>query len=298
MTGPRRAASDGFIVVAVLWLVAALSVLATIYAVYVANTSTVFGMTSDRLQAEALVKAGLELTVYGITVPQRRPAVGTYGFRLGRANVTTRFRSEAARIDLNTAPKELLAGLFAGLGVRADAASDYAERIVRWRTAQPDGGGEEAALYRAAGRPYAPRQAPFPHVGEIWLVLGLPEALVTRALPFVTVYSGKPAVNIVAAAPEVVAGLPGMTAERLHAVLAQRQAVAADAALPGLLGPAAGFATTDAGNTFRVDVDVALDTGRLMQSEIVIFVDEQDAEPYRVLSWSDVSDMPASGGPR
>lgn len=298
MTGSRRAAPDGFIVVAVLWLVAALSVLATIYAVYVANTSTVFGMTSERLQAGALVTAGLELTVYGITAVQSRPAAGTYTFRLGRANVTTRFRTEAARVDLNVAPKPLLAGLFAGLGARGEAASDYADRIVGWRAASPDGGGEEAALYRAAGRPYAPRQAPFPHVGELWLVLGLPEALVTRALPFVTVYSGKPAVNIVAAAPEVVAGLPGMTPDRLYAVLAQRQAVAADAPLAGLLGAAAGFATTEVGNTFRVDVDVALDTGRLMRSEIVIFVDEQDAEPYRVLSWSDVSDTPASGGAR
>ena len=35
-----------------------------------------------------------------------------FSFRLGQANVAVEFRSEAARIDLNAAPKQLLVGLF------------------------------------------------------------------------------------------------------------------------------------------------------------------------------------------
>ncbi len=44
------------------------------------------------------------------------------------------FRSEAARIDLNSAPKELLAGLFVGLGAPRPAADSYADRIIGWRS--------------------------------------------------------------------------------------------------------------------------------------------------------------------
>ena len=36
----------------------------------------------------------------------------------------------------------------------------------------------------------------FQHVGELALVLGIPEFLVERALPYLTVYSGQPQINI------------------------------------------------------------------------------------------------------
>ena len=44
------------------------------------------------------------------------------------------------------------------------------------------------------------------------LVFGLPSFLVERALPFVTVFSGRAETNVLVAAPEVVAAAPGMTA--------------------------------------------------------------------------------------
>ena len=71
---------------------------------------------------------------------------------------------------------------------------------------------------------YGPRGAPFPHTGELALVLGIPEVMVERALPFLTVYSGQPQVNIFNAAPQVLAALPGMDPQRLQAILVQRAA--------------------------------------------------------------------------
>ena len=126
---------DGFIVVAVLWILGALAALASIYAIYVTNTVVGLSVNDDRLQAEALVRSGLELTAYRLLAEKEdaRPSQGAFRFRLGRSNVAVDFRSEAARIDLNMAPKELLAGLFAGLGTRYDAAEYYADRIIGWR---------------------------------------------------------------------------------------------------------------------------------------------------------------------
>src|SRR6202043_3081969 len=139
----------------------------------------------------------LELAAYRLTAANDdlRPTQGAFAYRTASADVAVEFRSEAARIDLNAAPKELLAGLFAGLGARADAAAYYADRIVGWRQAgEVAGENQEAAAYRTAGLSYGPRQGPFSDVGELWLVLGLPPALVERALPFVTVFSGRPEV--------------------------------------------------------------------------------------------------------
>jgi general secretion pathway protein K len=296
----RRTKADGFIVVAVLWILGALATLASIYAVYVVDTATAFGVHDDRLQAEAIVAAGLELTTYQLTAtPENRPTRGTFTVRLGSANVAVDFRSEAARVDLNSAPKELLAGLFAALGARREDADVYADRVIGWRTTPPEGQDPEAAAYRTAGRRYAPRGNRFPHVSELALVLGLPTALVERALPFLTVYSGKPTINALDAAPEVLAALPGMTPDRLYAVLAQRRAVPQNPdLLLSLLGPAQTHATVEGSKAVRVNVRIAFDNGRRMSSDVVIILyDEGAAEPFGVLSWRDELDEPFSAGP-
>jgi general secretion pathway protein K len=298
-----RRSDDGFIIVAVLWILGALATLVSIYAVYVANTAVSLSVNDDRLQAEASVSAALELTAYRLAAAsaEARPTQGTFAFRAGRANVAVEFRSEAARIDLNAAHKELLAGLFAALGAPYDNAESYAGRIIGWRTkVGPEEQNNEADAYRTAGLSYKPRQAPFPNVGELWLVLGLPPVLVARALPLVTVFSGRPGINILDAAPDVVAALPGMTPDRLYAVLSQRDAVlsqrgggAQNAELVlGLLGPDQGAATVEGSKAMRVTVRMRFDNGRRISAEAVILPLEDAAEPFRVLSWRDDFDGP------
>jgi general secretion pathway protein K len=293
---PRRRPDDGFIVVAVLWILGALAALASIYSIYVTNTAISLSANDDRLQAEALATAGLELTAYQLSSPdvETRPTQGAFRFRMGRGEVAVEFRSEAARIDLNAAPKELLTGLFAGLGARADAAEYYADRIAGWR--QPGevaGDNPEAGAYRTAGLSYGPRQGPFSDVGELWLVLGLPPALVERALPFLTVFSGRPDIDALIAAPEVVAALPGMTPDRLYGILGQRGPGAANAQIvQGLLAGAAG-AGTQGSKATRVSVGIVFDNGRRVGAEAVIVPLDDADEPYRVLSWRDDFDGPS-----
>ena len=50
----RQTAPDGFIVVAVLWILGALSVLVSIYAVYVVNTASAFAAYDNHIKADAL----------------------------------------------------------------------------------------------------------------------------------------------------------------------------------------------------------------------------------------------------
>jgi general secretion pathway protein K len=138
-----------------------------------------------------------------------------------------------------------------------------------------------------------PRGARFPHVDELSLVLGLTPELVERVSPFLTVYSGQAGINVLAAAPQVVASLPGMTPDRLSAILAQRQAPIPDVpAITALLGPTQSNATTESSRTTRVNVRVQFDNGTRMSSEIVILLVDDGAEPYRILSWRDDLDEP------
>lgn len=293
----RAQGDDGFIVVAVLWMLGILAALISIYAIYVANAAVSLSVNDDRVQAEALISAALELTAYQLTSvdEKSRPTHGDFAFRMGRSNVAVEFRSEAARIDLNAAPKELLAGLFAALGARYADAEYYADRIIGWRSKggeakDPD---QETAAYRTAGLNYAPRQAPFASVSELWLVLGLPQALVERALPFVTVFSGIATVDVLDARSEVVASLPGMTADRLYAVLSQRGTGPQNAQFVlGLLGPAQGAATAEGSKATRVTVRIGFDNGRRVRAEAVILPVADADEPFRILSWQDDFDGP------
>jgi general secretion pathway protein K len=288
---PTARRSDGFIVVAVLWILAALATLASIYAVYVINTATAMSVNDDRVQAEAVITAALELTAYRITAAgtDKRPSWGEFLFRLGNANVGVEFKSETGRIDLNMAPKELLAGLFAGFGAKYSDAEFYADRIIAWRSpSDPDKPNDEASAYRSAGLKYVPRQAPFAHAGELTLVLGLPPFLVARAMPFVTVFSGQAEINILAAAPEVLAAVPGMTPDRLNTLLTLRAAGAQNAQdLQALLGSnPAGF-MADAGKVTRVSVRVDFNNRRQVRAEAVILLLDDGDAPFRVLSWRD-----------
>ena len=160
----QRTDADGFILIAVLWILGALSVLASIYAVYVINTASAFAAYDNHLKTEVLVSAALELTAYRQQTAgsQARPPHGQFEFRLGEANVAVEFRSEAARIDLNKAPKELLAALFVSLGASPEEANLYSDRIVGWRTPPSKGVDSETSSYQFANLGYQPRGAAFP----------------------------------------------------------------------------------------------------------------------------------------
>jgi general secretion pathway protein K len=167
--------ADGFIIVAVLWILMMLATLATIYSVYVSKSALALTANDAGIESELLASAGLELAAYQLLVPEKenRPTHGEFRVRIGQANLAVRYVSEAARIDLNEAPKPLLTGLFTVLGARAPDAERYADRIIGWRT-EPKGGAQdkEASLYLAAGLSYAPRGAPIAICHGLWRAAG------------------------------------------------------------------------------------------------------------------------------
>jgi general secretion pathway protein K len=296
----RRAATcskqGGFIIVPVLWILVALASLAGILSVYVANTAVALSLNDDRLRSAALVSAGVELTAYQLTSAAKplRPPHGSFSFRLDNARISVSFWSESTRIDLNLASKEMLTNFFAVLGAEPRDAELYADRVVGWRTPQSeDTLDSENALYRAAGARYSPRGAPFANVGELWLVLDLPPALINRAMQFVTVFSGRREIDVLAAAPEVVASLPGMTPALLDTFLKLRPSLPREIkAVADALGPdIAAAASIQPSDAVRVRTTIEFDNGRQSASEAVILLVDGGDDPYRILSWRDDVDI-------
>ncbi|MCP1841393.1 general secretion pathway protein K [Bradyrhizobium sp. USDA 4524] len=280
----RSPANRGFVIVAVLWILLALSSLAIIFSAYLAASARALAASDLSLQTEALVSAGLELTAYQLTLTDEktRPQYGAFHFGLDDASVGITFTSEAGRLDLNYASKEMLIGLFVVLGARKDAAAEYADRIVGWRT-RPAPGSEnvEAARYNALG--YSPRQGLFTHINELALVAGIPEAFVDRVLPFVTVFNGGPDVDPTIAAPEVALAVDkasGKDQDGFGARPASPNGIAAGTQAPSQQSAA----STAQSPCYRIAISIRFRNGHRTTSEAVIALGDK-VEPYRVLSW-------------
>jgi general secretion pathway protein K len=295
----------GFIIVAVIWILAALAALVVIYSIFVTNTVAVIAGTADRVENEAAVSSAVEMTSYQLLSQEEkaRPTSGRFDGRIGSVRISTVFVSEAARIDLNLASKDLLAGLMAGLGVDSDQANDLADRIVGWRkptTVANADDDPENTIYLNAGLNYLPRHAPFPHVDELRLVYGMPPPLANSLMPFVTVYSGRSSINIRDAAPQIVAALPNMSPEKLQNVLSARQSEQADpTSLIALTGLGEDLVTVEGSKAVRMAIDVEFRNGRRLNSEAVVLLMKDGTEPYRLLSQHDnIEGDPGSGSQR
>src|SRR5258708_1825917 len=94
-------------------MLVSLATLATVYSTYVANSAIALSVNDERLKSAAAVSGALELVAYRLSgaAATLRPTRGGFGVRIGKSDVQVQFVSEAARIDLNAAPKEVLAGL-------------------------------------------------------------------------------------------------------------------------------------------------------------------------------------------
>lgn len=307
----RRHADDGLVLVAVIWLLALLGGLVTAMAIFATNTLSMIAVSGDRPRADAAIEAGLTQAVARL-LSAREPAPGSGTLAVGDATVSFSTLGESARIDVNVASAELLAGLFARLGATSDAAAGYAGRIVALRGVPPvpkEAGGnahpagydpnEETPASIAAitqvGRPKpgeADPHRPFADTLQLASLPGLPPALMARAAPYLTTYSGVAEIDPRWAAPVVIEALPGMTRERVRTLLELRGRPGVDpASLDDALGPAKGLTTTKPVLSTRIAVGAVLADGFTAAAEIVIICYPDDRTPYRVLSWDDEADL-------
>ena len=285
---PAGANNRGSILVAVLFLAAAMSVFAA-----VASRSLQAGTDASRSFAEALraeeaVRAAIEQVV-ALSGANGPPRTGGTLVTLAQTTVEVRFSDEIARINLNQAPVELLAGIFAVVGVETAAARQYAARIVDWRDNDDqliEEGGAEMTAYRSAGRLDGPRNGPFQHVAELALVLGVPQRAAAAVAPYVTVASGSEMINPLLADPPVLMALPGLKEDQVRNFLQDRlYRNLAPQDLITRLGPVEEYVTDQTSAAVRYEARVRFGGKNDRRFEAIVAILAGDTEPYRILAW-------------
>ena len=105
---------------------------------------------------------------------------------------------EERKINVNTAPVDVLTRLFVGAGGGSDQeAKEIAESIADWRDGDDEAmdNGAESNYYEGLAAPYACKNANFNILEELLLVKGVTEEIFDHVKGYVTVY-GTGAVNI------------------------------------------------------------------------------------------------------
>jgi type II secretory pathway component PulK len=292
----------GSALLVVLVLLGLISVLAAVAARSVAGAAAGIGAARATWQAEADVRAGIELAVAAIRKlgPLVRSADASAD--LAQRRITVRATNERARIDLNRASAPVLARLLESKGVVEGDAAGLAASVIEWRggsasqklTALSDSERPFAAFagFSSAPQPGSelkdgPKQIVgtrfFLHPWQLTSVPGFSRALVASVLPLVTVASGSPQVDPDIAPDGVLAALPGTSAASIAAFRGARDGNTSRATALQLLGTMPGAVTTEAARGWRIEIVVRHQDGHMRRSEAVIAILDGDTQPYRVL---------------
>ncbi len=248
-----RRCQRGIALVAVLWMVAALSVLAlALAAATKAELHNAQGVRA-RAEAAAIGDAAIQLAVLELrSTPEAQQDFTHFGYEFAGRRVAVDLVPASGLIDLNQATEELLAALFAGTGgEEPEVAAELARRVVEWRT---PGLTEAAADYLAAGVRYRPRGGPFEYPEDLLQVLGVSYPLYDRVRGLITVRGGSAGVAARAASEDVLTLLAGGDRELAARIASTR----ADDPATDMTGLADRFLGGGGASVYRADARVQL----------------------------------------
>jgi Type II secretory pathway, component PulK len=222
----EAAGQRGFALVAVLWVLLLLSMLAVSYGLASRTSLALARNVVGRAEAEALADAGVHRVMAGLVattaVPFYRIDGTPYRWAFGNGEVRFSVEDESGKIDINTASPKLLAALFQVVGMRprdaealADAVDAYRNRLTDEANANQGAPADDTRVdedVEAAGAPVVDQSAhatsepqrsmAFALVEELLRVPGVTGDLYRRIAPVVTVFTGADTPDETTALPE------------------------------------------------------------------------------------------------
>jgi general secretion pathway protein K len=253
-------------------------------------------------QSEADLHAGIELGVAAILKLGDNMRSADATAELVNRRISIRITNERARIDLNAAPKSMLASLFAAAGLEEFEAASLAQAVDDWR----GGSASQRAVPLASasavsarlpgldtfdtsfeGSKDLPKQTVgmryFAHPIQLASVPGFSKQLLRALLPFVTVANGSSQIDPYIAPDRVLAALPGTSPSQVQAFLAARDGNTSRDMGILMLGANNAFVTDTAARGWRLEIVSTPRTGRSHRREVIIALTKGNEEPFRVL---------------
>ncbi|WP_293222737.1 general secretion pathway protein GspK [Ottowia sp.] len=275
--------------IAVLWIVAALSLMVIGVTGTVRQQVQAAGAQRDQISGRALGEAAAALVVQQLQVERQRPTgLVDVPVRYGGVEMSVQVAPLDGLISLNGASPELLAALLqvAG-GLSAPQAQELAARLVQWRDGQP----EVALTADPSARGQARR---FEAPEDLLLVPGFGYDLYARIAPLVSAdLRGTAQVNPAAAPPGVLVVLAQGNSQGVARYLSQRAASPSGGDASAFNSAFVGTGGTD---LYRLSVSVPLDAGKilLLVQDVALSAGASRTAPWRILR-TQGQIMPAAG---
>lgn len=253
----------GVALVAVMWIVAALSLLATSLAATTrADVQTAQG-TRAFAEVAALGDAAIELAALAMRAKPPPVARRTQqAFEFDGRHVEVVMSPVGGFVSLNGASEALLRDLFmTGAGVERAVAETLAARVIDWRdsdvAALPMGAEDEA--YEAAGVRFRTRGGSFESPEDLLQVLGVSFDIYDKIQSCLTVYGGSAGVDPLAASLDVLTILAGGARSRAEAIMVARDAGEPNIDMTALVQD---HLAVSSGMIYRMEARVRDDRGR------------------------------------
>jgi general secretion pathway protein K len=278
------------ILVTVLWSIALLSTLVMATSVTFRGFVGIVTVDRDRLKADGLLTAGLEVAA-GLASSADQIPLYDLESTVTLASGTVRFRidDEGGRIDIGKAPADFLAALLVSVGAPWPQANSVAQSIVRRRDGDDTPTNTAPANASAADQTMRSGNVLFANVGQIAEIPGMHPDWVAAIRPLTTIF-GAETVNPLTASPGVIASIPGVDQTRLQAFLAARRSSPNDAdRLGAILGDGQRYVSPRPQQVAAVQIAAVMADGFTTAAHAVIVLMPQDRQPYRVLVWRPVS---------
>ena len=190
----------GIALIAVLWMLMLLSLVAAVLALELHSDSRIAVNMAENAAARASADAGIHRAILDLQTPEstenwRVRTDGTlYTWHFDSSVVRISIRDEGSKVDLNQASEAILTALFQLARVSQDKAQALGAAVADFR--DPDDlplvNGAESEAYRHAGLSWGPKNAPFQSAEELQQVLGITPEIYRQVAGQITVYSVTP----------------------------------------------------------------------------------------------------------
>lgn len=273
-----RRRPKGMALIAVLWLVAAMSILVMGATNTVQQHIRVTGLVRDQVSAQAVAEAAFALTLQQIASDNKRePGIQRGSYEVQGQTVQVEATPLNGWIGLNGVKADLLARVFAiGANLPSAQAQNLAEAVVAWRDERPE-------VSPDAPRNSGVTQHLFESVDDLMLVPGMDYDVLARVQPLlVTDLSPGMRVNPLAAPPEVLAVLADGNQAVVAQITAGRERGAAEVDTSRLERNIVQSSSTD---HYRLHADVPMDAGKMLRvtQDVVLGSSSSKVAPWRVL---------------
>jgi general secretion pathway protein K len=192
----RNRSEEGIALIAVLWALTLLSLVAAALIVETRTSTRVARNMADTAAARAAADAGIQRAILDLIAPKANKTFRAdgmvYGWHFADSTVRISVQDVRGKVNLNRAQEGPLAALFSVGGVDPGTAQSLADAVADFRDVDDvkHRHGAERAEYRAAGLAWGPKNAPFQTVDELEQVLGMTAEIYERVATDLTIYTG------------------------------------------------------------------------------------------------------------